>query len=553
LADGHDGEIAMFARDESGNQTIAIVAPFHGQAGSSGCSCETTGRPGAGSLVLFGLVGLGLVRPRRRHRAIKELLRRLVTSRSVRTAVTFAGIVLMSSLVPACSCGNNSGKSCETAADCGPDFCAEGEVPFCIDNTCVCSDDIPPGRIGLYSDVGAGAGTIWVSAYASTRGDLVVAQAQGGRIPNEAWEWVDGVPDGPVIIPDSDIRNGIDEPGTDAGMYTSIAVASDGTPMVSYFERETASLKFAARVGGVWQTHVVQLGTSQIDAGAGGSLVGMYTSLTLRTDDGRPGIAYMAHVVDADGERAEVRYAAAQTQYPTSSSDWQFWTVDKAPIPDNPDDIYPLPGGLGLFVDSARNPMNQAPVVVYYDRTNGDVKLARFNPSSGQFAVPVVIEGSAGVDAGWSPSVTVDMNGIAHVVYVNATGDNLEYKTDAMGAKSESVDDGYRIVGTTVDGLPKPEYHFVGDDATIVLPPGGQPIVTYQDATSHELMLSSRKMDGTWARESIAGGADPWMGGYGFFASSVIDNGNVIMSSWVIDQPNNDNWVEVFSKSVVIQ
>jgi hypothetical protein len=43
------------------------------------------------------------------------------------------------------------------------------------------------------------------------------------------------------------------------------------------------------------------------------------------------------------------------------------------------------------------------------------------------------------------------------------------------------------------------------------------------------------------------------MGGYGFFASAVIDNGNVIMSSWVIDQPNADNWVEVFSKPVVIQ
>ncbi len=553
FADGHDGEIAVFTRDSSGNQTVAIVAPFHGQAGASGCSCETTGRPGAGSLVLFGLVGLGLVRPRRR----KEWLRRLMRAtghRAVRTVITFVGIVLVSSLMPACDCGNNSGKSCETAADCGPDFCEEGQLPFCIDNTCVCSDDIPAGRIGPYSDVGAGGGTIWVSAYASTRGDLVVAQAQGGRIPTESWEWVDGVPDGPVIVPDSKIRNGIDEPGDDIGMYTSIAVSGDGTPMVSYFDRETASLKFAARVGGVWQTHVVQLGTSQIDAGSGGSLVGMYTSLTLRSDDGRPGIAYMAHVKDANGERAEVRYAAAQTQYPTSSSDWQFWTVDTAAIPENPDEIYPLPGGLGLFVDSARNPVNQAPVVVYYDRTNGDLKLSRFNPASGEFATPVILQGNAGIDAGWSPAVTVDSTGVAHVVYVNATGDNLEYKTDAMGAMTETIDDGYRIVGTTVDGLPKPEFHFVGDDANIVIPPGGQPIVTYQDATSHELMIASRKADGSgWATESVAGGADPWMGGYGFFASAVLDNGNVIMSSWVIDQPNADNWVEVFSKPVVIQ
>jgi MYXO-CTERM domain-containing protein len=357
----------VFTRDSSGNQTVALVAPFHGQAGASGCSCETTGRPGAGSLVLFGLVGIGLMRRRRRT----EFLRRLTgiaaglgKHRAVRSLAMFVGIVTVSSLVPACSGGNNPGKSCETAADCGPDFCGEGEIPFCIDNTCVCSDDIPAGRIGPYSDVASGGGAIWVSAYASTRGDLVVAQAQGGRIPTESWEWVDGVPDGPIVVPDSKIRNGIDEPGTDVGMYTSIAVAADGTPMVSYFDRDTASLKFAAKVGGVWQIHIVSQGTSQIDPGAGGSLIGMYTSLTLRSDDGRPGIAYLAHVKDADGERAEVRYASSQTQFPTSTADWQTWTVDTAPIPENPEEIYPLPGGLGLFIDSARNPMNQAPVVV---------------------------------------------------------------------------------------------------------------------------------------------------------------------------------------------
>ena len=180
-------------------------------------------------------------------------------------------------------------------------------------------------------------------------------------------------------------------------------------------------------------------------------------------------------------------------------------------------------------------------------------ELADFNPASGQFAPAVVLDGSNGVDAGWSPTVSVDAQGVAHVAYVGATGDDLKYTTDATSAPKETIDDGYRIVGTTVDGLPKPEFHVVGDDATIVLPAGGQPIVTYQDATSHELLLASRRSDGTWPHESIAGATDPWPGAYGFFASSVLEAGNVIMSSWVIDQPNDDNWVEVFSKPVVIQ
>ncbi len=409
---GGNSEIAVFARDEQGNQTIALVAPFHGQAGASGCSCQSTGAPGAGSLLLLGLVGLGLF-GRRRGRMVRRLTT-LANSRALRNAAMFVGICLVSSLVPGCSCGKQQAKSCETAADCGPDYCPEGQLPFCIDNTCVCSDDVPPGRIGPYSDVAVGGGQIWVSAYASSHGDLVVAQATGGRIPDEAWEWVDGVPDGPVVVPDSKIRGGIADPGPDVGMYTSIAVTADGTPMVSYFDRDTASLKFAARVNGVWQTSTVDTGTSQIDPGNGGTLTGMYTSLTLRSDDGRPGIAYLAHLADSTGEHAEVRYASAQTQFPTSPNDWIFFKVDTAPVPEDPDEVYPLPGGLGLFVDSARNPTNQAPVVVYYDRTNGDLKLAKFNPASGQFATPVILDGTNGVDAGWSPSVQVDSTGVSH-------------------------------------------------------------------------------------------------------------------------------------------
>jgi hypothetical protein len=279
----------------------------------------------------------------------------------------------------------------------------------------------------------------------------------------------------------------------------------------------------------------------------------MYTSLTLRTDDGRPGIAYLAHVADATGEHAEVRYAAAQTPFPTSSADWQTWKVDTAPIPENPNEVYPLPGGLGLFVDSARNPTNQAPVVVYYDRTNGELKLSRFNPQSGQFATPVVLDGSGETDAGWSPAVQVDAAGVAHVVYVSATGDDLKYTTDATNAPKEIVDDGYRIVGTTVDGLPKPEFHFVGDDANIILVPGGSPTVVYQDATTQELLVAQKSPAGNWVRSSIAGATDPWLGAYGFFAAGALGSTDIIMSSWVINQPESDNWVEVFSKPFVIQ
>jgi hypothetical protein len=412
-----------------------------------------------------------------------------------------------------------------------------------------------PGRIGPYSDVAvAPDGTIWVSAYAQSYGDLVVAQATGGRIPDEAWEWVDGVPDVPPAVPDSKIRRGIDAAGPDVGMYTSIAVGPDGTPMVTYFDRDTASLKFAQKVNGTWQTHIVDMGTGQL--GDSGALVGMYTSLTLRSDDGRPGIAYLAHVKDSAGSRAEVRFASAQSTHPGTAGDWQTWVVDTAALP--PDDmIYPLPEGLGLFIDSARMP-NQAPVVAYYDRGSGDLKVAKFNVQTGQFAAAKVLDGSNGTDAGWTPSIAIDAKGVVSVAYVGTTGDDLKYITDAVGALPEVIDDGYRVAGQTVDGLPRPEFHFVGDDASIVLSPSGAgPFVVYQDATTQELLLAHKQPGGNWAHISIAGGTMPWPGGYGFFAATALSKDQLVMSNWVVNLPaeeyKDSNWVEVFIRPLTSQ
>ncbi len=59
-----DGELAVFLEDERGNRTIALVQPFHGQAGASGCSCESSSGAGAQTL-LFVLLGLVSLRRRR--------------------------------------------------------------------------------------------------------------------------------------------------------------------------------------------------------------------------------------------------------------------------------------------------------------------------------------------------------------------------------------------------------------------------------------------------------------------------------------------------------
>jgi hypothetical protein len=348
------------------------------------------------------------------------------------------------------------------------------------------------------------------------------------------------------------IRGGISADGPDVGMYTSIAVGADGNPMVTYFDRDTGSLKFAQKVGDVWQSHVIEAGVGPIED-VGGTVAGMYTALSTRSDDYRPGVAYLRHVNNGGIVTAEVRWASAQTATPTSSGDWTFWTVDTADIPpedpNNPD-VFPLPGGLGLFIDAARGP-DQAPVVVYYDRAAGDLKFAKFDATGGTFQAPVILDGATG-DAGWSPTVGVDAAGVVHVAYVGATYDDLSYIRSDAPTTIETIDNGYRIVGTTEDGLPKPEFHFVGDDATMVMTTAG-PTVTYQDATTHELLLAQRNETTGWAQITIAGAEDPFIGAYGFFASASTTSTDIVMSTWVIDQPNEAQWVEVFRRAFVIQ
>ena len=78
-------------------------------------------------------------------------------------------------------------------------------------------------------------------------------------------------------------------------------------------------------------------------------------------------------------------------------------------------------------------------------------------------------------------------------------------------------------------------------------------MVVYQDATTQEMLLAHRDTDGTWKRDPIAGATMPWPGAYGFFASAALTATDVVMSTWVINQPEDDNWVEVFTRPTVIQ
>ena len=436
------------------------------------------------------------------------------------------------SLQPGCSCHKNRPASCETATDCARQ-CPKGQLPFCIDNTCVCSDDIPTGphRTVLERRGRPRDGSIWVSAYAQTYGDLVVAQAPAAASPTESWEWVDGVPDGPVVVPGSKIRGGISDDGPDVGMYTSIQVDArrhaDGDVLRS---STNASLKFAAQrrrhVAGPRRRCRHRLASTTPAARA---LVGMYTSLTLRGDDGRPGVAYLAHVTDASGEHAEVRFAPAQIAVPTSASDWQSWTSStprrcRRPIRTTRTSTR-CPRASACSSTRRAIRANQAPVVAYYDRAAGELKLSqlrrRARASSARRSCSTA---RSGVDDGWiAVGRRSTRSGVAHVAYVDATSDELLYIVDAGATRRGGR---RRLPRRRPDRRRPARSRSTTSSATTrasCCRRASARWSSYQDATTQELLLAQRQMNGMWTHMSIAGATDPWPGAYGFFASVALD------------------------------
>ena len=529
-----DGEIQVFARDPQGNQSsesLRISKANLTASATGGCST------GGGSTGLAGLVlvllalGLGSLRKR------LPLL-----------AVLIVGSVAMT---PACSCsGDPAGTvTCEIDEDC-LGVCEIGEVGQCFENECRCLAEVKYGRIGQYSSMDvAPDGTVWVSGYNSTHGDLVVASTREmGRIPDTSWQFVDGVPEGPIVLPPFSTRGGIKAEGEDVGLYTDIAVNQNGIAMVSYFDASTGSLKFAANYGGVWQVHLVDQGDLSSDDTSVSKLAGQYSSISLDAN-GVPSIAYFAHVgIGTDEATTEVRFATATGPEPRGGSDWAIELVDEAAVPfdDAEADVLTIPYGTGLFVELTRDNAD-SPVLAYYDRINGDLKLARAAEAGG-FDVETLAEGG---DVGWYPSIAIDDEGVVHASYVDALNQDLLYINDA-DREVQMVDNGYRIVGTTEDGLPIPEFHFVGDDSTLIITADGV-YIAYQDATTHELLIAYPNSAGQYSRIAIAGAEVPFVGAYGFFANGKYDGNDLTMSSWVLDQRNSDAWVELFKRAVVVE
>jgi hypothetical protein len=240
-------------------------------------------------------------------------------------------------------------------------------------------DDL--GSVGKYSSLAAGPYDYFISYYDQTNGSLKLAEAND--IEGAPWftQTVDSVGNvgrysSIAYVPGSsgphisyyDLTNGnlkyatligfggncgnasryrcetVDSSQHDVGLYTSIAVGSNGVPYISYYDATSGNLKYAKKVAGTW---VIVTLDSVGD-------VGLYSSIALDSNN-RPEISYF------DRTNGDLRYAKQN-----SDGTWSKYVIDSV-------------GTVGLHTSLKVDSSDYAHIS-YYDETNFRVKYAKQVP-----------------------------------------------------------------------------------------------------------------------------------------------------------------------------
>lgn len=456
-----------------------------------------------------------------------------------------------------CEGGCPDGEICDVDTNsCYPmpactEQCTEGQMlvvadpdtmsgPLCCQLACKC-ETLPPvasGQFGWYASVAALGDEVLVSAYDPGYGDLVVAHYTLDGAPGIV-DYVDGFPlSGPLVGNPNAARGGRIEPGPDVGKHTSIAVDAMGSVHVAYYDGELGALKYANFTGGLWKTVVVD------DEGDSG----WYTSIAI-APDGTPSIAYMM----ADGPipanpmaHSALKLAAARSNLPVAPGDWSTVVVDSQPRPPQVcgggcprdqacvdlgggpacqpttvgcggctsgqacvmtatsaachDRISTVPlddliEGTGLFASLAFDASGR-PLIAYYDRIAGDLRLAEGDGAAG-FTLRT-LDGDDMMtpsDVGQHASIAVAPGGVIAIAYFDASRDDLVYY-ELPGGTREIVD----------DGVTPPDLRLVGADASLLFDEAGRPAIAYQDPTNLDLLYARRTSAGAWSTEVLRGG-----------------------------------------------
>jgi hypothetical protein len=292
------------------------------------------------------------------------------------------------------------------------------------------------------------------------------------------------------------------------GWYSSIAIGTNGNPIISYTDATNQDLKVAACNNPTCTTST----NTTIDSNG---VVGWYSSIAIGTN-GNPVISYY------DNTNSDLKVAACDNPTCTTSTNS---TIDSN-------------GGVGLFTSIAIG-IDGNPIISYLDNTNRDLKVAACNNPTCIGETEADRSTNTTIDSvglvGWFTSITIGTNGNPIISYWD--GINLDLKVAACkNPTCIGATEADRSTNTTIDSNGS-----VGANTSIGIGTNGNPIISYTDATNQDLKVAA--CDNPTCTTSTNTTIDS-NGVVGWYSSIAIGtNGNPVISYY--DATNQD--LKVFS------
>jgi hypothetical protein len=245
----------------------------------------------------------------------------------------------------------------------------------------------------------------------------------------------------------------VDTGAGDVGLYTDVAIGTDGLPVVSYYDYSAKTLK-VARCGDPGCT--VRNSATTVDGSASGA--GRYTSIAIGSD-GLPVISYL----DEDGLALKVVHCGD----PGCTTANTVATVDDAA------------GGVGLATSIAIG-RDKLPVISYVDIGALTLKVAHCGNLTCTRGNTITTVDDPRNYIGLSTSVAIGGDGLPVIGYFDATADALKVAHCGNLACSH---------GNTITIVDGPR-NSVGSNTSIAMGADGLPVIAYRDFTAGTLKLA---------------------------------------------------------------
>jgi hypothetical protein len=232
----------------------------------------------------------------------------------------------------------------------------------------------------------------------------------------------------------------------DVGRTTSVAIGTDGLPVVSYYDSTNGDLK-VAHCG----NFSCSSGNTLTAVDTAGD-VGRFTSIAVGTD-GLPVVSYYATTDLKVAHCGDAKCSSGNSSIAVDS------------------------GGVGEYTSIAVG-TDGLPVVSYYDLNNGDLKVAHCGNASCSSGNSLIAVDTAG-DVGGYTSIAIGTDGLPVVSYHDFGNQDLKVAHCGNAACSSSN------TMTAVDSAGN-----VGEYTSIAIGTDGLPVVSYWDVTNSDLKVA---------------------------------------------------------------